>query len=138
MIAKWLPRGAWARNRSSLCLRCKRTFHCLPRDYTKQTSYIAIVMSHLASLLLAICTLVTLCSAKFEHNYAGISSEGVQACIDNSNFTRATITLRGNCGNAYACIMDNISNSKQSILSSGTSILALVGVRTLQIQNIIY
>lgn len=82
--------------------------------------------------LFVLCILVALCSAKFEHNYIGIASEGVQRCVTNSDFTQETITFRDNCREAYACIMSNLENSEQSILSSGSSILALVCTPTLR------
>jgi hypothetical protein len=75
---------------------------------------------------LAPCVSVNLCSAKFEHNYRGIVLDGVQACISNSNLTMETVTLRNNCRDAFTGIMNNIPNEKQSILSSGSSRLALV------------
>jgi hypothetical protein len=82
--------------------------------------------------LFVLYILVALCSAKFDHNYRGIASEGVQSCIINSNFTKESITLRQNCRDAFACIMDNLANSEQSILSSGSSILALVRIPSLR------
>lgn len=107
-------------------LKLNRASHCLPEN--RITSAMAL---HTSSLFVS-CVLVALCSAKFEHNYDGIASGGVQSCIINSDFTEESITLRDNCRDAYACIMSNLANSDQSILSSGSSILALVGIPTLR------
>ncbi|KAH6629788.1 hypothetical protein C7974DRAFT_193026 [Boeremia exigua] len=83
-------------------------------------------MPLLTALSLLLGILIAPCTAKFEHSYKGIATEGIQACINSSTFTAENITLRDNCGDAFACIMSNISSQKQSILSSGSGILAFV------------
>lgn len=67
-----------------------------------------------------------LCLAKFHPTYAGTAADGVRECIANSGFTPQNITLRGNCREAFKCVMDNIPNQGQSILSSGAAILGFV------------
>lgn len=84
------------------------------------------------SLLLAFAILPLLSSAKFQNTYEGLAASGVQTCIATSDFTSQNITLRRNCGEAFACIMANIPNQHQSILSSGSAILGFVSVRFLR------
>ncbi|KAF2690391.1 hypothetical protein K458DRAFT_102541 [Lentithecium fluviatile CBS 122367] len=86
----------------------------------------------LGTALFAITPLVT---ANFQHIYKGIASEGIQSCLANSQFTPETIVLRRNCGAAFKCVMDHISNERQSILSSGSAILGFLPTVLLVLGN---
>lgn len=81
------------------------------------------------SLPLIILTILpTLVSSKFTHIYRGIATDGFEACLNDPtfNFTRETISLQKNAGHGFTCIMANIGNDRQTILSAGASILGLI------------
>lgn len=81
------------------------------------------------SLTLTILTILpALVSSKFTHIYRGIATDGYNACLNdpNFNFTRETISYRANAGHGFTCIMANIGNDRQTILSAGASILGLI------------
>ncbi|KAG9188826.1 hypothetical protein G6011_07531 [Alternaria panax] len=69
---------------------------------------------------------IPLSSAKLQETYVGIATDDVQACIQNSDFTRETIILKQNCREAFKYVMDNILNYGQTILSSGLAIVEFV------------
>jgi hypothetical protein len=78
------------------------------------------------SILLVILTLPHSCLSKFSTTYPGTATTGLETCLANSTFTSETIVLHEHCREAFKCIMDNIPNFGQSILSSGAAILGFV------------
>ena len=74
----------------------------------------------------AMSLLISILHAKFQETYNGIVAGGVDACIRNSNFTHESVELKGNCREASKCVMQNIPNYGQTILSSGSAILGFV------------
>jgi hypothetical protein len=83
-------------------------------------------MSSYARNLLIFLVSIPMVRAKFKEIYLGIATDGVQACIHHSNFTLAQMTTKSNCGDAFKCVINNIPNQYQSILSSWAAILGFV------------
>lgn len=87
-------------------------------------------------LLVTLLVIATLSAAKFGETYKGIAKDGVQSCINNSNFTRESLILRQNCREGFKCVMDNIPNYGQSILSSGSAILGFVSCSSFSVDSL--
>ncbi|KAF2008543.1 hypothetical protein BU24DRAFT_456312 [Aaosphaeria arxii CBS 175.79] len=83
----------------------------------------------------ALLAFAPMCIAKFQYTYHGIALDGVQACIANSDFTPINITFEGSCRPAFECVMRNIPNQRQSILSSGSAILGFIPTVLLLLGN---
>lgn len=77
-------------------------------------------------VIVAFLSLASPSAAKFQYTYAGVTLDGVQSCIANSNFTLGDITAKRNCRRAFECVMRNIPAYGQTILSSGSAILGFV------------
>ena len=90
--------------------------------------WIRLSSSLVYSILLSLLILPMLTHAKFARVYKGIANDGLQSCLNDpaNSFTRASITLNMNCREAFACIMQTIDNSEQSILSAGSSTLGFI------------
>jgi hypothetical protein len=116
---------AWYEALDTPCsLLCLNAFQ--HSSQTQTTKKLDMSVSHLLFVASVMSLFITISYAKFQETYNGIAADGVDACIRNSNLTRGSIVLNDNCREAFKCVMQNIPNYGQTILSSGSAILGFV------------
>lgn len=82
----------------------------------------------LHSYLLLWLLIAGLAAAKFDALMSQTSRDGLQACLASGTYNEtSSIYSVAGCGEGFRCIMANIDNSGQTILSTGSAILGFVG-----------